>query len=97
MKMKWLLRMASMKPRSSANQLLWALALVDVVELTEVLQLLQPKKESSWLILCSAMPLHHVNLSSSTSASLVLLLFIGGRQNIHTCRVSLRKWNKTVP
>jgi hypothetical protein len=43
--------MASMQPRQSANQLLWALALVAVVELIELLQLLQPKQETSYLLL----------------------------------------------
>ena len=51
--------MASMKPHSSVNQLLWALVLVGVVVLTEMLQFLQPKKETSWFLLCSAVPLHY--------------------------------------
>ena len=52
--------MASMKPRFSVHQLLWAMALVVVVKLTEVLQLLQPKQESYCLLLFFALPLHHV-------------------------------------
>ena len=52
--------MASMKPRFSVHQLLWAMALVVVVKLTEVLQLLQPKQEIYCLLLFFALPLHHV-------------------------------------
>ena len=55
-----LLPMASMKPHLAANQLLWALVLVVVVDLNEVWKDLQSRQEISWLPSCSAVPLHHV-------------------------------------
>ena len=51
---------ASMKPHLAANQLLWALVLVVVVDLNGVCQDLQPREEISWILLCSAVPLYHV-------------------------------------
>ena len=76
-----LLPTASMKPHCLVNQLLWALVLVDVVDLNEVLQDLQPRQEISWLL----------------SASLLLLLFTGNCQNLHTCWVSLCNCKETMP
>ena len=87
--------MASMKPRQSAN--CSGQALVAVVELIELLQLLQPKQETSHFLLWFAMPLHHVGFVLQTCTSLVLLLFIGGYQNIHARKISLSKCKKTMP
>ena len=86
-----------MKPHCFANQLLWALVLVVVVDLNEVCQDLQSRQEISWILLCLAVPLHHIGFVPSTSASLVLLLFIGGCQNIHTCWLCLCKCKETMP
>ena len=55
-----LLPTASMKPHCLVNQLLCGLVLVDVVDLNEVLQDLQPRQEISWFLLCSAVQIHHV-------------------------------------
>ena len=66
--------MASMKPHCPANQLLWALALVVVVELIEVLQLLQPKQETYFLLLCFAVPPHHVGSVLDVYVSCTLAL-----------------------
>ena len=89
--------MASMKPHCPANQLLWALALVVVVELIEVLQLLQPKPETSCLLLCFAVPLHHVGFVLLDECVSCTLALHGWLSNIHTCKVSLSKCKKTMP
>ena len=85
--------MASMKPHHSEGQLHKALVLVIDEVLVEVLQLLPPLVTLSVQICLR----NTLVSTSSTSASLLLLLFIVGCQHINTRWVNFRKRNKTMP
>ena len=86
-----------MKPHHVEGQLLWALVLVVVEVLVEVLQLLLPEQETFCWLPCVAVPLHHVDFDLLDDCVLVLLLFIVGCQHIYTCWVTFSQRNKTMP